>query len=162
MGIQRKGQAGLEFLTTYAWAFVVILIVVGALAYFGVTSPSKILPDRCNFGQEFGCINHLIDAGNSQVKLRLRNNMGDIVVANNFSASSETGGITCTTTTPSAVDTWVPGNITDVTFTACNLAGGGFISGQKEKLLIQFNYYDKKSGSGYARTVKEDIFSGVR
>lgn len=158
----KRGQVGLEFLTTYAWAFVVILIVIGALAYFGVTNPSKALPDRCNLGAEFTCINHLIDATNSQVKLRLKNGLGDVVVANSFSASSEQGGISCSTTSPSSIDPWVPGNVTDVTFTSCGLSAGGFVSGQKEKLFVQFSYYDKKSGSAYARVVKGEIFSTVK
>ena len=29
-----------EFLTTYGWAFLIILIMIGALAYFGILSPS--------------------------------------------------------------------------------------------------------------------------
>ena len=37
----RKAQAALEFLTTYGWAFIVILIMIGALAYFGVLNPSR-------------------------------------------------------------------------------------------------------------------------
>ena len=46
----RKSQAALEFLTTYGWAFLVILIMIGTLAYFGILSPGKILPNRCNIG----------------------------------------------------------------------------------------------------------------
>ena len=45
----KKSQAALEFLTTYAWAFLVILVMVGALAYFGILRSIKILPIRCNF-----------------------------------------------------------------------------------------------------------------
>ena len=62
----RKSQAALEFLTTYAWAFLVILIMIGALAYFGMLSPSKLLPDRCNFGSEVSC-----DKSEMIVKMRI-------------------------------------------------------------------------------------------
>jgi len=37
----RKGQAAMEFLMTYGWAILVVLVVIGALAYFGVLSPSS-------------------------------------------------------------------------------------------------------------------------
>ncbi|MFC2016699.1 hypothetical protein ACFLUF_03190 [Chloroflexota bacterium] len=50
--IKNKAQAALEFLTTYGWALVVILVMIGALAHFGILSPSKFLPERCNFGVE--------------------------------------------------------------------------------------------------------------
>jgi len=32
----RKGQAAIEFLVTYGWAILIVLIAIGALAYFGV------------------------------------------------------------------------------------------------------------------------------
>lgn len=62
-----KSQAALEFLTTYAWAFLVIIIMIGALAYFGVLSPSKLLPDRCNFGNEIGCNKDLMVVKNEAI-----------------------------------------------------------------------------------------------
>ncbi len=43
----KKGQAALEFLMTYGWAILVVLAAVGALAYFGVLSPGKFLPEKC-------------------------------------------------------------------------------------------------------------------
>ncbi|HGJ67134.1 TPA: hypothetical protein ENS27_17370 [bacterium] len=43
----RKAQAALEFLMTYGWAIMVVLAAIGALAYFGVLSPSNFLPDQC-------------------------------------------------------------------------------------------------------------------
>jgi len=43
-----KGQAPLEFLTTYWWALIAIFLLISVLGYFGILSPSKILPDRCN------------------------------------------------------------------------------------------------------------------
>lgn len=44
----KRGQAALEFLTTYAWAFLVFLIMVMALAYFGVLDPKKLVPEKFN------------------------------------------------------------------------------------------------------------------
>lgn len=35
---QSEGQATLEFLATYGWCFIVILIVIGTFAYFGILS----------------------------------------------------------------------------------------------------------------------------
>jgi hypothetical protein len=51
----RKAQGALEFLMTYGWAFLVILIMIGALAYFGVLNPNRFLPDRCTFGSQIIC-----------------------------------------------------------------------------------------------------------
>ena len=46
----KKGQAALEFLMTYGWAILVVLIVIGALAYFGVLDPKRFLPEKCELG----------------------------------------------------------------------------------------------------------------
>ena len=37
----------MEFLMTYGWAILVVLVAIGALAYFGVLSPEKFLPEKC-------------------------------------------------------------------------------------------------------------------
>jgi len=42
----KKSQAAMEFLMTYGWAILVVLVAIAALAYFGVLSPEKFLPDR--------------------------------------------------------------------------------------------------------------------
>lgn len=44
--INKKSQAAIEFLMTYGWAILVVLIAVGALAYFGVLNKEKILPSN--------------------------------------------------------------------------------------------------------------------
>jgi hypothetical protein len=42
----RKSQAAMEFLMTYGWALLVILLVLAALAYFGMLNPDRFLPDK--------------------------------------------------------------------------------------------------------------------
>lgn len=56
----RKAQAALEFLSTYGWAMMVVMVMVAALAYFGVLNPSKYLPDRCSFGVQLHCEDYVI------------------------------------------------------------------------------------------------------
>ncbi|MBN2141767.1 hypothetical protein JW711_00405 [Candidatus Woesearchaeota archaeon] len=49
----KRGQAALEFLMTYGWAILVVLAAIGVLAYFGVMSPGKLVPDKCTLGPGF-------------------------------------------------------------------------------------------------------------
>lgn len=51
----KKGQAALEFLTTYGWAFLVILVAIGGLSYFGVFDIGRILPDGCKLDTNLEC-----------------------------------------------------------------------------------------------------------
>ena len=43
----KRAQAAMEFLMTYGWAILVVLAAIGALAYFGVLSPDRFLPEKC-------------------------------------------------------------------------------------------------------------------
>ena len=53
---EARSQAALEFLTTYAWAFLMIVITIGALYYFGVFDLSRLTPSKCLFPSQFECI----------------------------------------------------------------------------------------------------------
>jgi len=77
--LRKKGQAAMEFLMTYGWAILVVLVAIGALAYFGVLSPSKFLPSSCTVAPGIGCDDHKVSAATSQ--LILRNGMGEDVTA---------------------------------------------------------------------------------
>jgi len=51
--MNRRGQAAMEFLMTYGWAILVVLIALGALFYLGVFSPK--VPNTCNIPAPFVC-----------------------------------------------------------------------------------------------------------
>jgi hypothetical protein len=70
----RKSQAALEFLMTYGWAILVVLVAVGALAYFGVLSPDKFLPSKCTLQAGIACVDHKVTP--TAVTVRLTNSLG--------------------------------------------------------------------------------------
>ena len=70
----RKAQAAMEFLMTYGWAILVVLVAVGALAYFGVLSPDNFLPNRCTLPSGIGCTDHKVTSDG--VSVVLRNGLG--------------------------------------------------------------------------------------
>lgn len=51
----KKGQAAIEFLTTYSWAIMFILITLGALVYFDVFSTTRFLTETCESGAQISC-----------------------------------------------------------------------------------------------------------
>ncbi|MCF7798265.1 hypothetical protein K9M74_00005, partial [Candidatus Woesearchaeota archaeon] len=86
----RKGQAALEYLITYGWGFLVILVAIGVLSYFGLLNPQRYVPDTCEFGEQIKCVDHLIvnqeDSGLSgYVVLRVRNNFEEDIQITNAS-----------------------------------------------------------------------------
>ena len=76
----RRGQAALEFLITYGWAILVVLVAIGALAYFGVLSPDKFLPAKCTLQAGIACLDHTVDNGGAlgvgRVTVVLQNSLG--------------------------------------------------------------------------------------
>jgi uncharacterized protein (UPF0333 family) len=52
----KKAQAAMEFLMTYGWAILVVLAAIGALAYFGVLSPDRFLPEKCTLPAGIACL----------------------------------------------------------------------------------------------------------
>jgi len=157
--MKRKSQAALEFLTTYAWAFLVILIMVGALAYFGILRPNKLLPDRCNFGAEVGCLDYSISSGGG-LNLRLKNNIGEAIKVVSVSIDTESGSYGCTDATTLTGD-WSSDVIKEPTWTGCDATNAGFVAGDKAKVLVTINYYALKSGSTYGHEVAGEIFATV-
>lgn len=77
MSGERTGQVALEYLVTYGWGFLVILIVIGALAYYGVLSPSQYFPARCEFGSQLVCEDWSFTR--DEIKLTFRNNFGKAI-----------------------------------------------------------------------------------
>lgn len=76
----RKAQAAMEFLMTYGWAILVVLVAIGALAYFGVLSPDNFLPKKCTVSPGIACTDHKLvrnaAAADTSVQVVLRNGMG--------------------------------------------------------------------------------------
>jgi hypothetical protein len=54
----KQGQVVVDFLVTYGWAILVILIAIGALVYFGVLGPHPKQPEKTGlFDTKFGVLN---------------------------------------------------------------------------------------------------------
>lgn len=51
----KRGQAAMEYLMTYGWALLVIVLVLGALIYLGVLNPGARVQDNCNLPIGFKC-----------------------------------------------------------------------------------------------------------
>ena len=72
--MRKKSQAALEFIMTYGWAILVVLVAVGALAYFGVLSPDKFLPSKCVLQSGIACLDHKVTS--TQVQVVIQNSLG--------------------------------------------------------------------------------------
>ena len=123
--LMRKGQAAMEFLMTYGWAILVVLAAIGALAYFGVLSPDKFLPDKCTANPPFSCGEYKISELNG-LNISLQNNAGVDAYINsvNVSCAATNSGVLATLSIPPATVT-PNGNSNYFSLTPAELATAG-------------------------------------
>jgi uncharacterized protein (UPF0333 family) len=75
-----KAQAAMEFLMTYGWAILVVLAAIAALAYFGVLSPNKFIPDQCILESGVACVDFSVSS--TQTDIILVNSLGrDLILS---------------------------------------------------------------------------------
>ncbi len=152
-----KSQAALEFLITYGWAVLTMLIMVAALAYFGILNPDRLLPDRCNFASEVGCKEQSI-VGNG-VNLRLTNGMGEEVIIDGVNFSIENTNLRCNSSMTGKP--WFPGETRDF-YNACDFTGSNIAKGQRQKLNVQVVFHAVSSSSSYGRSTQGEMISTVQ
>ncbi len=172
----KKAQGALEFLMTYGWAFLVILVMIGALAYFGVLNPTKFLPDKCTFGTEVTCNQgeYIINAAATAVTAKLVNQFGSNVVVYGGSIESQdiTGvdnancGIyldgTLLDKAPDATKNgWAEGKSKTLTV-VCKAAPAGLTAGEKVKIQMSFKWYPAKSTATFSHVITGEIFAAVQ
>lgn len=95
MKITKRGQAALEFLMTYGWAILVVLVVIGALAYFGVLNPTNLVAERCTLQQGIGCEDFAVDGATDNLNLLLSNQRGEDICVSTVTLVSAEAGINC-------------------------------------------------------------------
>ncbi len=144
---KRKGQAALEFLTTYGWAFLVILVMIGALSYFGVLNPQRFLPDKCLFGTGFGaCIEQTADASDNNVLFKLKNGLGKDITfeALNPRVTTADPADCITVASPALASTWDANQLLEWEIQCTSL-----IEGQRVDINVEFDY--KPTGGTYVK-----------
>ena len=77
----KKAQAAVEFLMTYGWMIIVVVVAIAALAYFGVFDVSKNRPSKCTADGGMFCSGTSV--GTYSVTVVFINNLQkDIIIKN--------------------------------------------------------------------------------
>lgn len=111
----KKAQAAIEFLMTYGWAIIAVLLTIAGLAYFGVVNPTGFVPDSCTMFSGIACVDML--ANKDGMVMTLRNGGGKAF--SSFSIS-------------------VPGCQTAS-------AAAGLLDGETEKIIFDCNFQNTKT-----------------
>lgn len=149
-GISKKGQAAMEFLMTYGWAILVVLVAIGALAYFGVLSPEKFLPETCIIGPGFSCDDFRIIGSTGVADLIIRNGGKDALYNTKMVILKDGVGETATTSVDCSPTTVPIGTATTCTITDLVRLGG--TAGTRFKGSITLTYDAGSGGLTHSKT----------
>jgi hypothetical protein len=153
----KKGQAALEFLLTYSWAILVVIVIIGALAYFGVLNPENFIPEMCTFAAGFACTDYVYDDAAENLTIRVTNGLGRGIELQemNFTSESVTGGICTGTALPD--DIMGNGDTRDIVFDTCAVSGS--LNKLRGEVTITYLY---PGGIAQNRTIRGDVFVNVQ
>ena len=145
--MRKRGQAAMEFLMTYGWAILVVLIVIGALAYFGVLNPQQFLPQKCQFSTGLVCVDKQL-TNDGVFKLRISNGLGNAIDITGISITDTQGFASCDSSADSAWTNTIllSGEEKNI---VCNMPATpapDLKSGQRIKANMVLSYDDKQTG----------------
>ncbi len=106
----KKAQAAMEFLMTYGWAVVVVLLTVGTLAYFNNGITGKSTSDVCIVSAGFGCPEFKINT--NAITMIVINGLGKDIQPGAIVQVTDSSGTSCSSSNPTL---WKDGEA--ITFT---------------------------------------------
>ncbi len=161
--MHKKGQAAMEFL--------IVLVVIGALAYFGILNPNTLLPEKCQVQMGLNCKDHLVTTktnSDGKILMTLENGRGsDIQIANITASTTSLGDLVNCTLDPSSAILLRNGasksfNLTNGTNKKwCNITYAYAGSNTKLKWDIEIEWYSVATGAEYTHTASGELMAIV-
>lgn len=162
--IGRKGQSAMEYLMTYGWAILVIIIVIAVLFYIGVLNPRNVTPQSCMFPPGISCASFKLHSTNASLTLMIGQATGHPIRILGARCTQESGtptsidAVTNLTTIPIGEQRWIGNGDSNNNITCRNSGGTALSNGTlgefyKGKLWIQYNETD----TGINRTIVGDL-----
>ncbi|MCF7799124.1 hypothetical protein K9M74_04425 [Candidatus Woesearchaeota archaeon] len=158
--MKKRAQAAMEFLMTYGWAILVVLLAIAALAYFGVLSPENLLPERTTFGAPLANVdNAVIDGATNSLEVAFVNNKGTGITLPMTGALTAQGSTVCanavinaTYNSADATGVTIPQGETFLVTWDCDDLGTVPSAGTKFKADLQFDYVNAETGQTIPHT----------
>ncbi|MFH2100461.1 MAG: hypothetical protein ABII71_00020 [Candidatus Micrarchaeota archaeon] len=100
-----RGQSAIEYIVTYGWAILALVIVLGVLLSSGVLSPTYLISDECNAGTNLPCAFAMWNEdGATQLSMELHNGFPYEIRVRSINLTMPETGETFTIRTPFPVD----------------------------------------------------------
>ena len=130
----KKAQAAMEFLMTYGWAILVVLIAIGALTY--LVDFKSLIGNRCQLTAPLYCKSYKADVGSAT--LMIRNGLTDEITVTSIELVDEA----CTKAFTAGNTIAANG---ETTFVVDDVSCSGITAGKKVKTDVKI-IYDETGG----------------
>ncbi len=152
----KKAQAAMEFLMTYGWAILVVLVVIGALAYFGILSPTALLPEKCFLPIGLDCEQHKVTE--TTADFQIRNGLGDSITVTHFWLEDNDGALACGDDTGAAFVDLTMANGQNKAISLAGCSNG--VAGEKTKFSINMVYY-KGTATTFTHSLEGELLTNI-
>ena len=158
--IRKRGQAALEFLMTYGWAFLVMIAVIAGIVALDPLGAAQTSINTCQIGGALSCGSDalvLSAAGSGgSLDVRFENAGRESITVDNITISNSAGDGNESMENSSFV--MAPGETFDVEFGNPNSTiGGGLVSGDQYTFELSAEVYTTRVGDSYSRPLTGQI-----
>lgn len=163
----KQAQAAMEFLLTYGWAILVVLVAISALAYFGVLDMKFLTRNSCTLPVGLSCFDHrvytydLFGIKYNGLEINLKNNLGQEIQITDFDVevfNNKHQEIT-NIKLGNGEKTVSPNNVVVMDLT--NIGSGGQKMNSGEKYSFEFTLTYTVTTTGLSHTVKGAVSGKV-
>ena len=128
--MKMKAQAAMEYLMTYGWAILIVIIVAAALYALGVFDPATWTGTRSTGFANIGQPTDWIYNSGGSFYITIKNSLGNSITVSSVSAECGTGGAAVTLTNTTDGLTLSAGSTQEFNGTCIGITPGGSYSTQ--------------------------------
>jgi len=160
----KQAQAAMEFLMTYGWAILVVLVAISALAYFGVLDMKFLTRNSCTLPVGLSCLDHrvYVQGLTNRLEMNIKNNLGHEIKITAFDAevfNNKHQDINPIITLTNGQKTVSPNNVVIRDLT--NTDNGGQKINSGEKYSFEFTLTYTVTETGLSHTVQGAVTGKV-
>jgi hypothetical protein len=162
---EKKSQASLEFLMTYGWAFLIVVVIVAGFMYLGVLRPDQYIAERCMPSQGFNCLEFNINENGADeviLTINIRNMLGKKITLSELSGVTSDlcrGDCTIVSTNPNLVGYEIQAG-DSLTFDTTISVPGGMPGRQKMKFNYEIEYLEDRKD--FPKFLLIELFAELR
>jgi len=145
-----RAQSAMEFLMTYGWAILLMLVVVSVLFYMGVLSPRSVAPNSLAFPAGFTAYDYQLDSS-ARLYLDLGQAVGEDINILSVLCAREAGGDSPTGSSP--ITSYIGNGDHEIVANGNILCQGASGSFYKGKVTV----YYTRMGSQFVKKVVGDL-----